>query len=181
MRYFRRLPPLLRAFQLLALLTALASLGVLLSTVLVWCAFWFATWQVEFGLADTPPVVTPSTSWQVTFGLTLGLLSGACAWPVNLYVLRFRHPGRVVPWLDAWPTQLRAALALAALPLCALVVVLLVPPSASLFGVVFPLDILAALLLGSATIWTRGLSDGEDASGAWGRAAERAGEDEGDR
>ena len=78
---FRRLPPLLRALGLLALLFPLASLGV-------------ATWAL---LRDHQDLFARRAQ---ALAPTFVLLSFACNWPVTAYNARFRHPARVIPWLD---------------------------------------------------------------------------------
>jgi hypothetical protein len=134
MRYFRHLPPLLRVMSILGLLLPLASIAVLLG-LLIPLLTSFPVWPVE---ADS--------ALGIAAPLSLGLLSGACAFVVNVYTLRFRRPGSGPYPLASWQSQVRWWGALAALPLGALTVAVFLPPT-PLLGFVLPLLILLAALV----------------------------------
>jgi len=140
MQSFRRLPPFLRAMSGLGQLAILAALGVL-------------TWT--FLAARGADQAGASRGWNrgMALFMALLLLSMACSVTLAAYNRRFEHPPRRALWPDAWQTQLKVVLALAALPLSSLVFALLVPPSSSLFPQVFLLQILSLLLL--AVAWIR--------------------------
>jgi hypothetical protein len=144
MRYIRRLPPLLRMASLLGLLFPLASLALLVS--------WLVTGLRSFSRSPPEPDVGPGL-----FALNLGLLGGVCSCVVTAYSTRFRRPdGEPFP-LGSWQSQLRAILLLAALPSCALVVALFIPPTPPAFFLVSLLDIaislLGAVVLLAAFVW----------------------------
>src|SRR5258705_13951305 len=69
------------------------------------------------------------------------------------YSARFERPGRPMPSPASSKAQATAILAFGALPLCSLLLALLASPSSSLFGVVFVLQVLSALMLLSGYIW----------------------------
>jgi ABC-type glucose/galactose transport system permease subunit len=123
MRYFRRLPPLLRVASLLGLVSAVASLVVLVEALIT-------------SLASVPPHWSANATRMLFIGLNLGMFGGACSFAVNTYSLRFRRSdGGPFP-LESWRSQFQAIAVLAALPLSALAVAL-VPP------LDFPADVLA--------------------------------------
>jgi len=62
------------------------------------------------------------------------------------YSARFERPGRPMPSPASSKAQATAILAFGALPLCSLLLALLASPSSSLFGVVFVLQVLSALM-----------------------------------
>ena len=134
MRYFRRLPPLLRALWLLRLLFPLASLGLLAWTLVV-----FREQEI-------------STARAEAVGLALVMLAVACNWPVTVYSVRFERPARALPWLSTWRGQLAAALGLAALPLGVVAVVLFIPTNSPLYSVEYLLTMLALLVFLAAYV-----------------------------
>jgi len=144
MRYFRRLPPLLRVASLLGLLFPLVSLALLVSVVVT----------SPRSFSQLPP--EPDFG-RGLFALNLGLLGGACSCAVTTYSTRFRRPdGEPFP-LGSWQSQLRAIVLLAALPLCALVLALFIPPTPPAFFLVSLLDtaisLLGAVVLLAAFVW----------------------------
>lgn len=173
MRYFRRLPSLLRALLLVGLLAALVGLGVIISGLLLWLPNVVSDTQVLFGFAPYPsPAAQQATQplgpatfliWSVGVGINLSLLSGACNWPVQTYAIRFRRSWYVKPWLIAqlemWQAQLLAMLALGALPLASLITLLLAPSNDILIVVVMAMTVIAACALVVANIWTLALSN----------------------
>jgi hypothetical protein len=145
-RNFRRLPPLLQVASLLGLLVALVSIAVLIEALLM-------------SLLSAPPHWSADGSRLLAIGLNLGMLSGACSFAVNSYSLRFRRPDGGTFALESWQSQVRAIALLAALPLGALVLVLVVPLS-------FPTDFLAIglTLLAAVVLLVAHLSDAVEAS-----------------
>ncbi len=136
MQRFRRLPPLLRALWLLALLFLLAQCGV---------ATW--AWRV---LQDHQELVARRAQDLAPAFL---LLAWACIFPGAAYNARFQRPGRALPWLDTWRGQLAAALGLAALPLGSLAVGLFIPPTSPLYSLEYLLGMLAVLVVLAAFAW----------------------------
>ena len=172
MRYFRRLPPLLRVLLLVGLLAALVGLGMIISGLLLSLPNVISDAQVLFGAAPYPsPAEQQATQplgpatflmWSVAVGINLSLLSGACNWPVQTYAIRFRRSWYVTPWLvaqlEVWQAQLLAMLALGALPLASITTLLLAPSNLILLVVVMAVTIFAACALVVANIWTLALS-----------------------
>jgi hypothetical protein len=120
MQSFRRLPPFLRAVWGLGQLALLAAAGVL-------------TWtSLTMRGADQAGA---SRGWNrgMALFMALFLLSMACSVTLAAYNRRFERPPRRALWPDAWQTQLKVVLALAALPLGMLVFALLIPSRSSLF------------------------------------------------
>jgi len=143
MRYFRRLPPLLRVASLLGLLFPLASM-VLLVALIIMSLPTFPQLPVDFFRV-------------LVIGANLGMLSGACAFAISAYSTRFRRPDRGPFLLDSWQSQVRAIALLAALPLGAITLALVTPPTLlAAFGLVFlafAVSALAALVLVAAHLW----------------------------
>jgi hypothetical protein len=143
MRYFRRLPPLLRVASLLGLLFPLASL-VLLIPLLVTSLPSFPNSPPDFGRRGI-------------IALNLGMLGGACSIAVNAYSTRFRRPDRGPFPLNSWQSQVRAIVVVAVLPSCALALALVAPliplPLAFLLVAVAAISVLAAIVVRMATIW----------------------------
>lgn len=148
MRYFHRLPPLLRALNLLALLFALASLGVLIWTVPLLIADGQVLFSGAHALATTDQIL--SLNWRVAVSLNLGMLGGACNMPAVISAVRLHRPDYSAPRLDAWQAQLKVALGLAALPLGSLAVLLLIKSTYLLFAVTSLLTVVSAVLLAIA-------------------------------
>lgn len=136
-RYWPHLPPLLRALTCLALLAALASLGVATWTFLPLHTHQEALANRGLGLAPA-----------------FGGLALACMWPVTVYTQRFRYPPR-----EGGPAPISTrmlsilTLVLVAPPFAALVCATLVSPSASWFGVVFFFEMFSGYLLLAVYIW----------------------------
>jgi hypothetical protein len=136
MRAIRRLPPLLRALVVFALLACPVAIGVL-------------TWTFRVMPGDDQVLKYKG----FTLSLSLVMLAMACNVMIVAYNMRFERPGRSAPWPDSWQAQLTIVLALATLPLCSLVFALLVPPSPSMYDLVLALQILSILVLVTAWIW----------------------------
>ncbi len=134
MRYFRRLPPLLRGASLLGLLFALASIAVIIESLIS-------------SLSSVPASWSADGERLLLVGLNLGLLSGACSLAVNSYSTRLRRPDRGPFSLDSWQSQVRAIALLSALPLCGSALALVIPPTSLAFVVVFPITLLAAVVM----------------------------------
>ena len=132
----RRLPPLLRALSLLALLVLLAGCGV-------------STWAWAV-LRDHQDLVARRAQALAPAFL---LLAWACIFPGAAYNARFQRPGRALPWLDTWRGQLAAALGLAVLPLGIVAVVLFIPPRSPLSVLYVLLIFLAGLVMLVALAW----------------------------
>ncbi len=169
MRYFRRLPPLLRVLTLVGLVAALAAMAMCISALLLGFPIVVSSAQAPFDGAPLPSPtaqqmaqVSTSLLWRVAIGANLLPLSGACSWPVQVYVIRFRRPAYALPWLvsqlEMWPAQLLAVLALGALPLTALVIALLTPPNVVVVLLAMAASVIASCVLLGANIWAVALS-----------------------
>src|SRR5258708_14397815 len=135
MRYFRRLPPLLRGASILGLLSPLASLALLIPLLV--------TSLPSF------PRTPPDFGRRGIMALNLVLLGGAYSTVVNTYSTRFRQPDRGPFPLSSWQSQVRAIALGAALPSCALALALVAPliplPLAFVLWVVTVVSLLAAV------------------------------------
>lgn len=144
MRYFRRLPPLLRVASLLGVLFPLASL-VLLVALMVVSSPMFSHGSVTFFLR------------MLVLGLNLSLLSGACSFAVRAYNTRFRRPDSGLSLFDSWQSQVGAIAVLAVLPLCAITLALVSPSTPpvdfELLFLAFAVSVLAALVVLMAHLW----------------------------
>ncbi|HEX9413030.1 MAG TPA: hypothetical protein VF916_05960 [Ktedonobacterales bacterium] len=135
MQSFRRLPPFLRAVSVLGQLSLLAAVGVM-------------TWTHLATRGEDQSAARREWNQGTAIGWSLLVLGLACLPLLLAYNARFaRRPTRRAPLTDAWQTQLKVALALAALPFCTLVGALLIPSRSSLFQVVYALGVLSLLVL----------------------------------
>ncbi len=139
MRNFRRLPPLLRVADIVALLFALAGIALLVAAFIM-------------HLSSAPPRWPEST---VVIGLNLVLLAGSCSVVDQAYRARFRRPGGGPSrsLLGSWQGQVRAIVLLAALPLCALALAAFIPPTSPAFEIVFLVTLLGAFVSFGAALW----------------------------
>jgi hypothetical protein len=136
---FRRLPPLLRVADILALLFALAGIALLVEAFIS-------------TLSTVPPRWPVNT---LVIGLNLVLLAGSCSFVDRAYSTRVRQPGGgpSPSLLGSWQGQVRAILLLAALPLCALAVVAFISPTSSASKIVFPVTLIGAFVSFGAHLW----------------------------
>lgn len=125
MRFFLRLPPLLRVLLLLGTLLMLTALGVMLAGlgVMIWAPLiFYREWD----------------SVRVSFGaLALLDLGGAWIWPVAAYNLSTtggRHPHHAMTWLSSGRGQFISAAVASILPITALVVLLVLPVHSPVFS-----------------------------------------------
>ena len=132
MRYFRRLSLFSRVAGTLGFLLILASLA--LATVSL-IAFW----------SSHPHVAADDSRIQLV-SMNFGILGLAVIAVLNANTIRRQLDRR--PFSPAsWQSQMRAIMLLAALPLCALTWALFVPPSFSVYGLAFGIDMLEAWVL----------------------------------
>jgi heme/copper-type cytochrome/quinol oxidase subunit 1 len=136
MRYFRRLPPLLRVASILGLLFSLASIVTLISAL--------------YTSLQTFPESPPDFRHVVGIGINLTMLGAACSSAVNIYNRRFRKPDRGHSPLSTWQRQVWAIVLLAALPSFALALALFAPiiPPVSFYPLPGTFDLM--LLLSAA-------------------------------
>ncbi len=132
MSNFRRLPPVLRVASLLRPLFPLGFSAVFV--YLVTAGWWSSAHLVVF--ASRAAVIAGNL-------LLVGL---GCSLVVRRYNSRFRQPSREPFPLASWQSQVRALLALEALPLCALVLALVISPTVRAFQVVFPVTLIGAVV-----------------------------------
>ncbi|HEV8194673.1 MAG TPA: hypothetical protein VGP82_24740 [Ktedonobacterales bacterium] len=121
MRNFPRLPPLLQVAVILGLLLLFAAAVLGIFAPIVWVFALIASQSS----ASPPWYLDPIRLFVIA--LNLGALGVACNFAVNTYSRRFRRPDRGPFPLDSWQSQVRVIALLAALPLGALVVVLILP------------------------------------------------------
>lgn len=155
MRYFRRMPPLLRVASILGVLFPLASM-ILLVPLLI------------RGLSTISQLMDRSTSTQVpqlpvdffrmlVIGQNLSILGLACVFIISAYSMRFRRRDGGPFLLDSWQSQVRAIALLAALPLCAIILALVTTQTLPLTFVFIPLacaiSVFAVLVILVASFW----------------------------
>jgi hypothetical protein len=92
--------------------------------------------------------------------LTLIQIGLACGVTVNTYAKGVRQPGRWPFRLDSWQRQLGAISLLAALPICALVLAVVIPQTSPAFQVVFQASITGWMVLLIAAVVARVLGGG---------------------
>ena len=141
-RNYHRLPPLLRVASILGLVFALTSLLLLVASL--------ASFIASRAASSLPPM----DSFRVlVIAQNVGVLSGACTFTVNAYSARFRPAAREPYLLDGWRRQARAIALLAALPLCAVMLAIVISPDSILFMLTFAVSGLAAFTVLAATLW----------------------------
>jgi hypothetical protein len=139
MRNFSRLPPLLRVASLLGLLFSLTSLNVLI--------------EVLFTGLSSVPHWSADAIRRLVIALNLGMLGGAWSFVVNTYSIRFRRSeGGPFP-LDSWQSQVRAIVVVAALPIGALALAVVIPPTALAWVVVSLITVIAAFVRLAAYVY----------------------------
>lgn len=130
MNNVHRLPPVLRVASILGLLF---PLGPIIAMVLVIVASPSFSPQWEVNAIRLAMIVGD-----------LGMVGLACRITVHAYNERFRLPDRRPFPLDSWQSQVRAILLPAALSICALVLAIVLSPTARAFEVVFPAALMGA-------------------------------------
>lgn len=138
---FLRLPPVLRVASLLGLLCPLGAFAGF--ALAITAGLWFpGSW------------VARSFSVAV-IAVNLGVLGLGCSGVVHIYNSRFRQPGGDSLPLETWQSQVRIILALAAIPGCASVLALVIPPTASAFQFVFPVSLVGIFVCAVALLVMR--------------------------
>jgi ABC-type multidrug transport system permease subunit len=140
-RYFPRLPLLLRVAFIVGLLLPLASLALLIEALILLIEAHITS------LSAIPPHWSADEESLGLIGVNLGMVSGACSFTVNTYSLRFRRSGTGPFPLTSWQSQVRAILLLAALPISALVLAAFIPSTSLAFIVVLLVSLLGASVL----------------------------------
>ena len=136
MRHFRRLPPFLRAVSILGLLLPIAAL-----------ALWIPAMITKIpSMALSVPLALWGSDRILGVVLNLITLSGACTFVISTYSARFRQPDRTPVLLNSWQSQARTLALLAALPLCALVLILVIPTDSLAFLLALALSTLAVFM-----------------------------------
>lgn len=137
-RYFRRLPPLIRAVSVGAVALPLTAFLLLV--------FWFVAHPLaSFGV---------QAAFTRVLGIMLNLctLGGACSYVVSTYNRRFRQPDRVPYSLSTWQSQLRVITWLAALPVGGIALALVLPPSLPLVYLLLAIAALAVSVVSTALL-----------------------------
>lgn len=138
MTSFRRLPPVVRVASLLRPLFPLGLFVTLAYMVSV------GAWSSAHAGLSAGRVAVIAINLAV-----VGLGSSAV---VRVYTARFRQPDRVTFPLASWQSQVRTMLALTIIPIGALVLALVIPPTARAFQLVFPASILGAVVCLAVTL-----------------------------
>ena len=130
MNNFHRSPPVMRVANILGLLFPLGPFIAMMLEVVV------------------SPSISPHWAMNAIrlamIVSDLSMVGLACRLTVHAYNARFRLPDRRPFPLDSWQSQVRAILLPAALPICALVLAMVISPTARAFEVVFPATIIGA-------------------------------------
>jgi hypothetical protein len=137
MRSFRRLPPLVRVASIAGLLYLLASIGLLITYLVT--GWW---------TSGTPPHIIPLAVSPFYLGV-------ACSLAEDFYRIGLPLPDRGLFWLDSWQSRVLATVLLfVPLPLCALVLALILPPTLLAFLVIYVICVLEGLIwvVASATV-----------------------------
>ncbi|MGZ3599950.1 MAG: hypothetical protein ACXWQR_09105 [Ktedonobacterales bacterium] len=152
MRYFHRMPPLLRVASILALLFYLVS-GGLLGPLLMRGLSTFSQMMSQ----STVPQMPVDFLRVLVIGGNLSMLGLACTFALIAYNTRLRWPDTRPLLLDSWQSQVRAIVLPSALPLCAITLALVTPQTlpvaAVLIVVASAVSVLAVLVLLAAHFW----------------------------
>lgn len=89
----------------------------------------------------------PDASRLGAISINLGLLCLVCAFTVRLYSSRFHQPDSRPLTPSSGLSLSRAISLVAALPVCAIVLALAIPPTSRTFQIVFPISIIGAVVL----------------------------------
>ena len=135
---FRRLPPVLRVASLLRPLFPLALFA--LFALMVTAESWSPGPEVAY------------VSRVAVIGINLGVLGLGCSVMVHVYNSRFRQPGKESLLLESWQRQLWTMLALAAIPVCAIALALVIPPTARAFQFAFPVSLIGVFVCLAVTL-----------------------------
>jgi hypothetical protein len=144
MRDFRLLPPFLRILSVLGLLFAMIPLIVFIALFIVSLAN-----RLSVNLVNLPPfrLGLPNDAQLSIIAVNILLIGLACSAVVNTYAKRFRQPSQGPFPLTTWRSQARAIALMGALPLCAIILALVISPALTLFGLVFAVSLLGAVVL----------------------------------
>lgn len=142
-RNFHRLPPFLRMLRVVAVLLLLAGSALFIAVL--------ATVVLS---SSQSPLDASRLLLNVLLGANLGLVGWACASVVTIYRLRFHQPGSGPFPLSSWQSQGRMLALLAALPLSALVLALILPLASPAFFVAAGMTPLALFVLRLADLQT---------------------------
>ncbi len=133
MRYFRRLPPLLRVASILGWLFFLAAI---------------ALWGYSLVMKAPPSLQSSQETDRVRIiALNLYILGLGCIFVIKTYSSRFRQPDRMPYPLDSWESQLRAIALMSAPLICALVLAVVISPASRAFAIVYPISIIGVVAL----------------------------------
>lgn len=136
MNSLRQLPPVLRVASLLRPLFPLALFAtcayfVYLATIGRWSS-------AHMGIYASRVAI---------IAVNLSLLGLGSRLIVRTYLAGARQPSRAPFRLESSQSQVRAILALTAVPLCALVLAIIISPTVDAFQFVFPVSIIGAIML----------------------------------
>ncbi len=131
MRDFRRLPPHLRGASRFERVFLLASLALLYLPFVV------------FLLSSPHP--SPDVIRLGIITVILGVLSTGCTFAAKAYSARFRQPDRATYAFGSWRGHMRAIALAAILPICALILAIVIPPSSRMFEIVFPITLIGGI------------------------------------
>jgi hypothetical protein len=101
--------------------------------------------------SSAPSPVGSSRLWIIA--LNLGALGWFYFLVVQTYSVRLRQLGMGPFPLNSWQNQARMLVLMAALPLCALALAVVIPPTQRAFEVVFPISIVGAFVSLGVCLW----------------------------
>ncbi|MGZ3668052.1 MAG: hypothetical protein ACXVDA_26615, partial [Ktedonobacterales bacterium] len=95
-----------------------------------------------------PSLLLPQDASRLeVIAVNLGSLCLVCAFAARFYSTRILQPdGRPLP-LKSWQSLMWAIAPVAALPICAIVLAVVIPPASDAFEIVFPISIIGAVVL----------------------------------
>ena len=138
MTSFRRLPPVLRVASLLR---PLGPFGLFVAfAYMVSAEAWSSAHEGLY--AGRVAVIA----------INLAVVGLGCNAVVRVYNSRFRQPDRATFPLASWQSQVRTMLALTIIPVAALVLAMVIPPTARAFQLVFPASIVGAVVCLAVTL-----------------------------
>lgn len=132
MANFRRLPPVLRVASLLR---PLFPLGLFAAVALM----------VAAGAWSSGQEMVWSSRMEV-IAVNLGVLGLGSSLVVHAYNSRLRHLGAEAVPLASWQGQVKTLLALATIPVCAIVMAVVISPTVDAFQFVFPASLVGVFV-----------------------------------
>lgn len=133
MRYFRRLSPRASAaniFERVFFLVSIALMELPMVMILLFSSH-PSGGAIRLGI----------------IAIDLGILGLGCASALKIYRTRFHQPDRAPYPFSSWQSRLRAIALAAALPICAFILAVIIPPTSRAFEIVFPISLIGGVAL----------------------------------